>query len=580
MIKQIIILLTVAFPVFLTAQHVGIGTNTPNASALLDISSTNKGLLTPRLTTLQRENIADPANGLLVYDTDKISFWYYGDGAWNEIKTNQVNELWQIQNDSINHTSSKYTAVRTDIDNKPPGATLEVNGSLLIQSDIAFSKSNPTAAQTTTMTNNGFQNLAESDSVHRLFDPAGPNVNYANNQSGTITVFAPSFTGAGYKVHFNPADFGIAQGDTLWMSPYPFPECRDQYYYRFANTATAPADLFVSSNNTFFRFIFRSNGDGITASGFDITVTKLYSVSGQAKPVTAIGKSFFFDPEKGALHSGLYQAGEAGNSSLTIGYSLAPGNYAVAMGYSTASGNYSFSSGYATKATSLLSFAGGNSSSATGGNSFAYGDGALAEGTRSVALVSGRATGFGAVAAGEGATANGILSTALGMGTMANGLYSTTIGVFNDSIVPAENNLTPAPTDPLFIIGNGTTYNTRSNAMVVRYNGNTDISGYTRLGTVADNAPRIKIKEVQSINSATTQGGSVTTPHGLNRFSIIAMNVLLNYGNGDVTPGFRGTPGYEFSIAYDDVNIYVYNISGNSANILGKPLKISVTYKQ
>ncbi len=580
MLKKVILLSALMVPILLNAQNIGVGTNTPHSSALLDISSTSKGVLVPRLTTLQRENITDPSNGLLVYDTEKISFWYYGDGAWNEIRTNQGNELWQIKNDSVNHTSSRYVGIRSDLTNKPPAATLEVNGSLLIQSGITSSKSTPTAAQTTTITNGGFQNLPEADSVHRLFDPGGANVNYSNNQNGTATVFAPTATGAGYKVHFNPADFGIAQGDTLWISPYPFPECRDQYYYRYTNIVVAPADLYVSSNNTFFRFIFRSNGDGTTARGFDITVTKLYVVAGQTKPVTAIGKSFFFDPEKGALHSGLYQAGEAGNSSLTIGYSLAPGNYAVAMGYSTASGNYSFSSGYATKATGLLSFAGGNSSSATGGNSFAYGDGALAEGTRSVALVSGRATGFGAVAAGEGATANGILSTALGMGTMANGLYSTTIGAFNDSIVPAENNLTPAPTDPLFIIGNGTTYNTRSNAMVVRYNGNTDISGYTRLGTVADNAPRIKIKEVQSINSATTQGGSVITPHGLNRFSIIAMNVLLNYGNGDVTPGFRGTPGYEFSIAYDDVNIYVYNISGNSANILGKPLKISVTYKQ
>lgn len=580
MIKQAILLLAVVAPIFLRAQNIGIGTNAPHSSALLDISSTNKGMLVPRLTSLQRENIANPANGLLVYDTDKISFWYYGDGAWNEIKTNQGNELWQIKNDSVNHTSSRYVGVRTDVAGKPPAATLEVNGSLLIQSEITSGKRNPTPAQTITMTNGGFENLPAEDSVHRLFDPGGANINYADNQYGTTTVFAPSATGAGYKVHFNPADFGIAQGDTLWISPYPFPECREQYYYRYANVALAPADLYISSNNTFFRFVFRSNADGITAKGFDITITKLYTVAGQTKPVTAIGKSFFFDPEKGALHSGLYQAGEAGNNSLTIGYSLAPGEHAVAVGNSTASGNYSFSSGFLTKASGISSFAGGSNSFATGGMSLAYGDGAFAEGGKSVALGSGRAIGFGAFAAGQGATANGMCSAAFGWLTTANGAYSTVIGIYNDPIQPPNNTPNASPLEPLFIIGNGSNFNTRSNAMVVRYNGNAEISGYTRLGTAADNSPGIKMKEIQSVNTASTQGASVTTAHGLTRSKIIAMNVLLNYGNGDVIPGFRGTTGYEYSIAYDDVNIYIYNITGNSANILSKPLKITIMYKE
>jgi hypothetical protein len=66
-------------------QNVGIGTSTPAASAQLHINSTNKGLLTPRLTTAQRTVIASPANGLLVYDTDTNSFWFYKNNVWTEL---------------------------------------------------------------------------------------------------------------------------------------------------------------------------------------------------------------------------------------------------------------------------------------------------------------------------------------------------------------------------------------------------------------------------------------------------------------------------------------------------------------
>jgi hypothetical protein len=62
-------------------QNVGIGTVTPDASAILDISSTNKGLLAPRLTTSQRQAIASPAIGLLVYDIT-IGCYFYFNNTW------------------------------------------------------------------------------------------------------------------------------------------------------------------------------------------------------------------------------------------------------------------------------------------------------------------------------------------------------------------------------------------------------------------------------------------------------------------------------------------------------------------
>lgn len=77
MIRQLLLL----FPIFLTVawgqNNVGIGTTTPDASAVLELQSSNQGVLVPRMSTALRLGIASPANGLLVYDTDENCFFYY-----------------------------------------------------------------------------------------------------------------------------------------------------------------------------------------------------------------------------------------------------------------------------------------------------------------------------------------------------------------------------------------------------------------------------------------------------------------------------------------------------------------------
>lgn len=66
---------------FFSAQfsnaQVGINTTSPDPSSMLDVSATDKGMLTPRMTTAQKNAIATPANGLLVYDINLKGFYYY-----------------------------------------------------------------------------------------------------------------------------------------------------------------------------------------------------------------------------------------------------------------------------------------------------------------------------------------------------------------------------------------------------------------------------------------------------------------------------------------------------------------------
>jgi len=78
--KKIAFIFLLAFSVNAFAQT-GIGTTTPNASAQLDVSSTNKGFLPPRMTAAQRAAISNPAAGLLVYQTDGTVGYYFFDGT-------------------------------------------------------------------------------------------------------------------------------------------------------------------------------------------------------------------------------------------------------------------------------------------------------------------------------------------------------------------------------------------------------------------------------------------------------------------------------------------------------------------
>jgi hypothetical protein len=65
--------------------NVGIGTASPNASAILDVQSTTKGVRMPNMTTTQKNAIASPAAGLMVFDTTLAKLCVYSGAAWQTI---------------------------------------------------------------------------------------------------------------------------------------------------------------------------------------------------------------------------------------------------------------------------------------------------------------------------------------------------------------------------------------------------------------------------------------------------------------------------------------------------------------
>ena len=79
--KIIILFVFCGFIIGNTYAQVGVGTSTPNESAALDVASNSKGLLIPRVTIAQRNAIALPALGLLVFQTDGVIGFYYNIGS-------------------------------------------------------------------------------------------------------------------------------------------------------------------------------------------------------------------------------------------------------------------------------------------------------------------------------------------------------------------------------------------------------------------------------------------------------------------------------------------------------------------
>lgn len=65
-----------------TGGRLGLGQATPDASSILDMTSTTAGFLPPRMTTVNRDNIGSPATGLTIYNTDTNDIEFYNGASW------------------------------------------------------------------------------------------------------------------------------------------------------------------------------------------------------------------------------------------------------------------------------------------------------------------------------------------------------------------------------------------------------------------------------------------------------------------------------------------------------------------
>ncbi len=122
-------LLFLIFHIDIKAQ-VGINSDnsTPHTSAMLDIKSTQKGMLIPRMTETQRDNISTPATGLLIFQTDNTpGFYYYNGTSWTAVGgSGGTDSDWTINGNNIYNANSGNIGIGT---NTPTLGKLHIKGS-------------------------------------------------------------------------------------------------------------------------------------------------------------------------------------------------------------------------------------------------------------------------------------------------------------------------------------------------------------------------------------------------------------------------------------------------------------------
>jgi hypothetical protein len=115
--KKFVLLLLSGFsllyitPVF---AQVGIGTTTPHASSRLEISSTNSGILIPRMTTAERTAITNPAKGLLAFDNTTSSFWFHNGTGWIELAGGGSANFWSQNGTNVFNTNAGFVGLGTN----------------------------------------------------------------------------------------------------------------------------------------------------------------------------------------------------------------------------------------------------------------------------------------------------------------------------------------------------------------------------------------------------------------------------------------------------------------------------------
>jgi hypothetical protein len=209
------------------SQNVGIGTATPAASAQLDVSSTTKGLLVPRMSSAQRTAIASPARGLLVFDTTTNSFWFRNTGSWVTLSSSG----WSLTGNVGTIPATNFIGTRDDqpllfrIKNQPSG----IIDSALANTALGFKSlfSNITGIQNTAngvfalfSNYNGYNNTANGMST--LYSNT---TGYDNTANGAYALVSNTIghdntaNGAAALYRNTTGDFNTASGkDALYQN--------------------------------------------------------------------------------------------------------------------------------------------------------------------------------------------------------------------------------------------------------------------------------------------------------------------------------------------------------------------------
>jgi hypothetical protein len=427
-------------------QSIGIGTSTPNPSAQLDISSTSRGLLIPRMTQAQRNVIAGPATGLLIYQTDNGAGFYYnaGTAASPSWKTVAASDGWTLKGNSGTDTATDFIGTT---DSKPlhfrvNNVNAGVIDSVNAKTFFGYGAGNPSSSNLgnlgvgfkTLFSNTGGQyNIAIGDSA--LFS----NTTGAQNSAiGAYTLFSNT-EGRGNIAIGHAALYSNTTGSYNSATGYQSLYANTTGY---ANTADGYGTLGANTtgiNNTamgVYALLGNTTGNRNTGLGFSALAANSTGVEN-----TAIGNDALINNTSSyntAVGSNALNGNTTGLSNTATGsqalFANSTGSYNTATGASALVGNATGLYNTGTGADALYGNSSGGYNTATGSRAL-YNNNAFSNTATGHEALYSNTSGTNNVADGAEALAactTGHENTAAGSSAMINntyGAYNTAIGM-------------------------------------------------------------------------------------------------------------------------------------------------------
>lgn len=155
------------------AQSVGIGNPSPNSKSILDISSTDKGLLIPRMLSSDRSNISTPIPaGLMVYQTNDIEGFYYYDG-FNWAMIGKGGNFWTKDANGI-YTMGNNVGIGTTMPNAP--LSIETGTEATLSDGSGYVLIGNKDGQNIVIDNNEIQTRNDGVESNLLINPQSGNV--------------------------------------------------------------------------------------------------------------------------------------------------------------------------------------------------------------------------------------------------------------------------------------------------------------------------------------------------------------------------------------------------------------------
>lgn len=254
-IFTLLLTVAIAFTAPASAQTVIVSDDpaytTGQSSSVLDVKSTTKGFLPPRLTQVQRAAIANPAEGLLVYQTDGVKgIYYYTNGAWANLASGTGSQ-WSLTGNSgtspalnfLGTTDNTSLRVRT---NNTQRMIVDSLGRVAIGTS-EFDAANPEMLLVDAGTTESVNSVYAKGSVNNYFQ-----MNIRNLSSGTQASSDYVATANNGTETTNFVNLGINGSGYVYQSGNPIETGKPNDCYLIGSGN----DLYIVNNNTAKSILF------------------------------------------------------------------------------------------------------------------------------------------------------------------------------------------------------------------------------------------------------------------------------------------------------------------------------------